>query len=82
MRKELSSNTTPASRLSRVLQFGIQQIRNAQSNSKFINDAVGITYYLLTDGKLVTFRQWYQMNRPNYVVSGSKKGCLAHAQTN
>jgi len=81
MRKELSSNTTPTSRLSRVLEFGIQQIRNAQSG-KFINDAVGITYYLLTDGKLVTFRQWYQMNRPNYVVSGTKKGCMAHAQTN
>ena len=81
MAKELMSNTTPKNRLSRVLQFGLKQIQNAQS-SKFISDAVGITYYLLTDGRIVTFREWYQMNRPNYVVSGTKKGCQSHLQTN
>lgn len=81
MRKELSSNTTPARRLARVLDFGLKQIQNA-SSSKFIADAVGITYYLLGDGRIVTFREWYQMNRPNYVVSGTKKGCESHLLNN
>lgn len=36
------------------------------------------TYYLLHTGVVVTFREWYQANRPDYIVSGSKKGCESH----
>ncbi len=81
MRVELRSNTTPSRRLSRVLDFGLKQIRNAKSDRIF-SEIIGTTYYLLTDGRIVTFREWYQMKKPNYVVSGTKRGCLSHAETN
>jgi len=77
--KNLRSNTTPTNRLSRILDFGLNQIRNTKSESIF-KEALGRTYYLLTDGKIVTFREWYQMQRPGYIVSGTKRGCESHQE--
>ena len=69
-------NTRLIQRLSTQLNFGLQQVKNYRksSNESFADLT---TYYLLKDKSLVTFREWYQLGRPDYLFSGSRKGCLA-----
>lgn len=75
------SNSSPRERLKRVLVHGLREISSPRAH-KSLFDEVGRTYYLLENGDIVNFRQYHQMNRPNYVVSGSKQGCLSHQQRN
>ena len=76
-RPQLNSNSTPFRRLVRKLGSGLYNLRLAHSTStKFTK--IGITYYLLKTGVILTFREWYQIGKPQYIVAGSKEGCAAH----
>ena len=73
------SNTRAAQRLQTQLSLGRHQMMNYRKElSKPVADTT--TYYLLADGRILSFREWYQANRPPYVVSGTKRGCQSHAQ--
>lgn len=69
------SNTTAAHRISAKLKFGLFQITNYRKD--YNPSADFKTYYVLRDNRLVTFREWHQLNRPDFHVSGTKAGCLA-----
>ena len=69
-------NATPFRRLKRVLNHGLSHLRNAQTRTTTV--VAHLTYYLLLDGKIVTHREWRQLNSPNYIVAGSKAGCEGH----
>jgi hypothetical protein len=58
------------------LVLGRYQLENYSKSSSKSPDMS--TYYLLTNGIVVKFRIWHQMNRPSYLVTGSKAGCEAH----
>jgi hypothetical protein len=58
------------------LVLGRYQLENYRKESSKSPDMS--TYYLLDSGIVVKFRIWHQMNRPNYLVTGSKAGCEAH----
>ncbi len=74
------SNTRAVFRMQTQLSLGRHQMINYRKElSKPITDTV--TYYLLKDGRVVSFREWYQLNQPSYVVSGTKHGCFLHAQS-
>lgn len=74
------SNDTLKQRLVRNLSHGLSQLQMAGKEKKKTN--AGTEYYLLKTGEIVSFREWYQMNKPNYVVSGSKEGCEGHKKRN
>lgn len=64
--------TRAVNRLSNLLKHGRRQMEHYSKVSN-IQDEVGITYYCLAGSKrIVTFREWHQMDRPDYLVSGSK----------
>lgn len=71
-----NSNSSPIKRIQRVLQHGLYNLQLA--NSRTTHVTAGITYYLLYNNEIVTFRQWYQLGRPKYVVAGSEEGCKGH----
>jgi len=71
-----NSNTSAVKRIQRVLKHGLYNLQLA--NTKTTNVQAGITYYLLYNDEIVTFRQWYQLGRPRYVVAGSQDGCKGH----
>lgn len=33
------------------------------------------TFYLLKNGDIVRYREWYQLGKPGYIVCGSREGC-------
>ena len=67
------SNNTIKQRLIRSLSHGLRQLEIAGKDKK--KSEVGITFYLLKDGRIITFREWYQMDSPSYIVSGTRNGC-------
>ena len=67
------SNNTIKQRLIRSLSHGLRQLEIAGKDKK--KSEVGITFYLLKDGRIITFREWYQMDSPSYIVSGTRSGC-------
>ena len=67
------SNDTLKMRLVRNLSHGLHQLQIAGKEKK--KSTVGVTYYLINSGEIVTFREWYQMGSPNYIVSGTIEGC-------
>ena len=79
MRKELISNTTGLHRLHRALNNGLKDIRNIRSSYK--EPEAHLTYYLLYNGVIVPFRKWYQMDRPDFRITGSLKGCIEHQKS-
>jgi len=78
MKQYRNSNTTYFQRLYRRLRHGMYCIRNPRRDSSFKN--LHITYYLLSDGTLITFREWHQFGKPHYLVAGTEAGCLSHWQ--
>lgn len=76
-RPQLNSNSTPFRRMLRRLEYGLYNLKLAQSRTTTMSK-IGITYYLLYDGALITLREWHQLGKPNYIVAGSKEGCTAH----
>jgi hypothetical protein len=76
----INGNTSAGRRLERILDYGVRQISLGSRREKQPVDVK--TYYLLEDGKMVTLRQWYVLNKPNYIVSGSLHGCKGHAERN
>ena len=71
-----NSNTNAVKRIQRVLKHGLYNLQLA--NTKTTHVKVGMTYYLLYDDEIVSFRKWYQLGRPRYVVAGSEDGCKGH----
>jgi len=71
-----NSNTSYLHRLCRHLRYGIFCIRNPRRDSSFKN--LHTTYYLLNDGTLITFREWHQFGKPQYLVAGTEDGCRSH----
>lgn len=69
-------NATRFHRLKRALNHGLSDMRNAQTRT--VTSALYLTYYLLVDGKIVTHREWRQLNSPHYLVAGSRAGCEGH----
>lgn len=69
-------NATRFHRLKRALNHGLYNLRKAQA--KTVTSAIYVTYYLLTDGNIVTHREWRQLNSPHYLVAGSRAGCEGH----
>ena len=67
------SNEAIKMRLVRNLSHGLHQLQIAGKEKKKIS--VGITYYLTKKGEIVSFREWYQMGSPSYIVSGTLEGC-------
>lgn len=60
-------------KLSSQLSLGKYQMENYR---KFNNQNPDMkTYYLTRKGDILTFREWYQAGKPDYIVSGSKHGC-------
>jgi hypothetical protein len=78
-RPQLNSNSTPFRRMLRRLESGMYNLRIAQTRTTTLSK-LGITHYLLPDGVILPFRQWYQKGKPQYIVAGSKEGCAAHWQ--
>lgn len=70
-------STRAVQRLQAQLTLGMYQVVHYRKElaERRTNDT---TYYLLRDGRVLPFREWYQLNRPEYVVSGSRQGCLGH----
>ena len=50
------------------------------SGEKSAPTTVGITFYLLEDGRILNYRQWNWANKPNYLIHGSHDGCVAYKQ--
>jgi len=75
----LNSNTTPGRRLQRILDYGRRQVTIFGKTREPLDVK---TYYLLKDGTILTLREWNILNKPNYVVSGSLRGCKGHAERN
>jgi len=73
----VNSNSTPFRRMLRTLASGMYNLRIAQTRTTTLSK-IGITHYLLYDGVIITFREWYQKGKPQYMVAGSKEGCAAH----
>lgn len=72
----INSNTTYSKRVVRSLNDGLFNLKRAQNRSNITT--IHTTYYLLKDGKIVSHREWRQMNNPFYIVVGTKKGCECH----
>lgn len=67
-------STRQIQRLQDRLNLGHYQMVNYRKElSKPVADTT--TYYLLKDGSILPFRLWYQADRPNYLLAGSKAGC-------
>lgn len=70
-------STRAVQKLQNLLTLGMYQAehyRKEYTESK----TLCTTHYLLKDGSIVTYREWHQLNRPEYIVSGTKHGCLGH----
>jgi hypothetical protein len=67
------SNDTIKMRLVRNLSHGLHQLQIAGKEKK--KSTVGITYYLIKSGEIVSYREWYQMGSPSYIASGTLEGC-------
>jgi len=70
------SQQTLKQRLVRNLSHGLYQLEIGGKTKK--ENVIGITYYLLNDGKIINHREWYQSNKPDYIVCGTKEGCESH----
>ena len=70
----LNGNSTPRQRLMRVMQHGLAQMR--RSSSTIHQNNVGKTFYLLRTGEIITLRDWYKKEKPDYIVAGSYVGCV------
>lgn len=70
------NSTRVIQKLQSQLTLGRFQLENYRKEHNSYVDMK--TYYLLKDGKIITYREWYQMERPEYLLSGSKHGCLSY----
>ena len=70
------SNTTPLRRMLRKMEHGMYNLKIAQTLTRYSD--IGVTYYLLRDGVIITHREWNQQGKPSYHVAGSKEGCQGH----
>lgn len=71
------SNDTLKMRLVRNLSHGLHQLELAGKEKKKTD--AGIEHYLIKDTReIVTYREWYQMGKPNYEVCGTRAGCEGH----
>lgn len=68
------ASTRQLQRLQNRLQLGLHQMTNYRKELSEPR-ADTTTYYLLKDGSILPFRLWYQADRPNYLLAGSKAGC-------
>ena len=72
----IHSNTTPLRRMLRKIEHGMYNLKLAQNLTRYTD--IGVTYYLLRNGGIITHREWYQQGKPSYYVAGSKEGCQGH----
>jgi hypothetical protein len=73
-------STRAIQKIQAQLTLGMYQMENYRKElSKPVADTV--TYYLVKKTlEIVNFRTWFQMNRPEYIVSGSLRGCQGHKE--
>lgn len=64
-------------KMSRLLNLGRSQVMNYKKDVYNPNHS-SMTYYLVQETlEVLSFREWYQLNRPSYIVSGSYNGCMS-----
>jgi len=79
MSKGIKSNTSFTERLSRQMSHGISQLQNAGKEKKKF-ETVGCTFYLLEDGRILSYKEWHWANQPEYKLSGSYEGCIGYLE--
>lgn len=67
--------TTVSNRVRRMVAHGKRQL--TVTGEKITLNTVGITFYLLKSGEIISYRQWNMSNQPEFIVSGSYDGCEA-----
>jgi hypothetical protein len=69
------SNTRPTDKLKRVLKFGQSQLATYKDAAPTILVETRTFYLTRSDKSILSVKEWIAMGKPDYVVSGSKKGC-------
>lgn len=67
-----NSNTAMTDRFRRLLQHGQNELKRSKSFNPSLDTK---TYYLLEKTmKIISYREWYQKGKPEYISYGSKQG--------
>ena len=73
-----NGNNSGLQRFRRNVQHGVYKL--SICNDKPNAYCIYKTYYLLNSGTIITKREWYIRNCPEYIVSGSYEGCIGTKQ--
>lgn len=72
-----NSNTRLLTRLSKQLNHGLWAMTNYKKDVS-VGTGTGSYYLVKATLQVLSFRDWYQAGRPDYIVHGSLKGCQGH----
>ena len=73
-----NGNTSGVDKFRRNVQHGTYKL--SICNNKPSSCYIYKTYYLLKSGTIITKREWHIRNYPEYIVSGSREGCIGTKQ--
>lgn len=74
----INGNTGSLHRLTREINAGKRAVDNCNDTKVKERRQVNITYYLLNDGRVITYREWCWENKPGYKLNGSLDGIEKH----